>query len=72
MFYVSKFGSEWQGVFGRGRDLQAARPYWFELIPADKMSYENNDENIDELHQHQPAIYPFNASFSTHEIQPRL
>jgi hypothetical protein len=69
---VSKFGSEWQGVFGRGRDLQAARPYWFELIPADKMSYENNDEAIEELHQHQPAVYPSNANFSTHEIQPRL
>lgn len=32
----------------RGRDLQAARPYWFELIPADKMSYEDGRSNIED------------------------
>lgn len=36
------------------------------------MSYEDKNENIENSRQHQPAIYPSKANFSTHEIQPRL
>lgn len=72
MFYVSKFGSEWQGVFGRGRDLQAARPYWFELIPADKMSYEDEPRNVEDWSaSHSLRTSSARAAF-THEIQSRL
>lgn len=58
--------------FTGDRNSQAARPYWFELIPADKMSYEDGPSNTKDWSASHSLRTSTNRAFCTHEIQPRL